>query len=302
MKNALIVVLSTNLVMMSAQDRFISDDYSSYFEWFHQHSQVEALYSDASILHAFSQNTEVFSDPCNTSEILTILPIGQSVKNIAYPDYFLPEDEINGYGDIWYHVEVQEQNGTTIKGYIWGADIAKGWREAEITGNGNPELVMLGVSSIPRIKPEDIYAEIRIVKDQQLYFQKNLPGLCIFEDCASSPLLRTFASQSLNGQIVIEASTITIGCDAGIERAFFYWNGKGLQRVFHAELTTNKLYTKKSFHVMTSPAEETYQICQYSHQDENFNPVWKCESVRKDNHPTPPKQITKSKKKKVAKA
>ena len=257
-------------------------DYSQYYEWFHERSQVEDLYADGSTLVTFSKNTQVHADPCRSSEITQTLAIGTEVKNIAYEEYYLPEDQLNGYGDIWYHVEISSSTTKTTKGYIWGADIAKGWRKADLTGDEVSELILLGVSSVPRVNPEDIFAELRIVQNGNIFAQNVLPGLCVFEDCGSSPLLRAFPAAGLNGELVLEASTITIGCDAGIERAFLYWDGRSLQRVFHGEFTTNQEFIKKPFEIRTGPESPSYQICEYSHQDDRFEPVWHCRMIREN--------------------
>ena len=287
MKKALIVAFCSFFVYSHAQERFVTIDYSQYYEWFHEHSQVEELYANGSTLFTFSENTRVFADPCNTSAVITALAIGTAVRNIAYDEYFLPEDQINGYGDIWYHVEISSPTRKKVKGYIWGADIAKGWQGADLTGDQVDELVLLGVSSLPRVKPTDIFAELRVVQNGKMFTQKVLPGLCIFEDCGSSPLLRIFAARGLNGKLVIEASTMTIGCDAGIERAFLYWDGRAVQRVFHGEYTTNREFARKAFEIRNA-ADDTYQICEYSHQDDRFEPVWNCRVIQDSR----PKQAT----------
>lgn len=263
-----------------AQTRLVNADYADYYNWFHQQSQVEQLYSDHTTLYVFGEQTAVHQGPCRTSAVLTQLPIGHAVSNIAYDEYYIPEDEIDGYGDIWYHVKGKNDKGEAFVGYVWGADIAKGWRKANLSGNKQPEFIMLGISSKARKQPKDIKAEIRIVQNNLLLYQKTIPSLCVFEDCASSPLLRVMENQPFAGQIIIEASTMTIGCFAGIEKAYLYWNGKTLEHIHQAEYTTEKEYMSKTFVVHTNGKDTGTQLCEFSHEDKNYSPVWKCKAIQ----------------------
>ena len=264
---------------LSAQERFISSDFSAFYDWYHRQSQVAQLYESQTELFTFNNNTKVFNGPCRNAEITAQLPIGYGVINIAYnDDYYLPEDEINGYGDIWYHVRGEDPEGCLFTGYIWGGDIAKGWRRADITGDGRPEFLMLGISSKTRREPTDINAEIRILQGGRLAYQRTVPGLCVFEDCASSPLLQTI--ETPQGFTIIEASTMTVGCWAGIERSFFYWDGANLQRVYHAEYTTEQEFANESF-IFNAGAHA--QLCRYSHEGKDFTPVWECEEIKVDD-------------------
>lgn len=265
----------------SAQDYFVAQNYSSFFEWFHEHSQVEQLYSDRSTLYIFSDQVNVRQSPSTRSSIITQLPIGWSVTNIAYTENYVPKDRIKGYEDIWYHVKGLDKNGKAFHGYVWGAHVAKGWRQADITGDGLPEFVMLGVAGQARTNPRDINAEIRILQCNRLISQTIVPDLCVFEECASSPMLRILQSQAIEGLTMIEASTMTIGCSTGIEKSFFYWNGSGLERVYQAEYTTNTEMYKKQFTVATAGSQQsTVQVCEYGGEDSNYNPTWNCKVVQ----------------------
>lgn len=279
MRSILILAALINTPALHAQGRFVSTDFSDFYEWFHQQSQVAQLYQGQTKLFTFSIDTKVHTGPCRNSEVATQLPIGYPVRNIAYNDeYYLPEDEVNGYGDIWYHVQGESPEGKAFTGYIWGGDIAKGWRRADLNGDGQPETLLLGISSRARRQPTDINAELRMADNGQLSYQASVPGLCVFEDCASSPLLRTF--ETPQGFTIIEASTMTVGCWAGIERSFFYWDGASLQRVYHAEYTTNKEFANASFIFNSSTSA---QLCRYSHEGENYTPVWTCEEINADD-------------------
>ena len=275
MRKALILAALFSTQGLTAQERFVSSDFSDFYDWYHQQSQVAQLYEDQTELFTFTSDTYVYTGPCLTSEVAAQLPIGYGVKNIAYnDDYYLPEDEINGYGDIWYHVRGKDLTGQSFTGYIWGGQIAKGWRSADLNGDGKPEFIMLGISSQTRKAPGDINAELRIVQDGRLLHQKTVPGLCVFEDCASSPLLRVV--ETPQGFQIIEASTMTVGCWAGIEKSFFYWDGANLQRVYQAEYTTHKELANAAF-VFTGKAGA--QLCRYSHEGDNYTPVWKCKEM-----------------------
>ncbi|MCB0551725.1 MAG: hypothetical protein KDD19_29435 [Phaeodactylibacter sp.] len=279
MRNILILAALLSTQSTPAQERFISSEFSDFYDWFHQRSQVAQLYEDQSELFTFTNNTEVHAGPCQSSEVTAQLPIGYAVRNIAYnDDYYLPEDEIDGYGDIWYHVRGKDLQGKAFTGYIWGAQIARGWQSMDLTGDGEAEFIMLGISSKARKVPTDINAELRIVRRGQLVHQKTVPGLCVFEDCAASPLLRAF--ETPQGFTIIEASTMTVGCWAGIEKSFFYWDGVNLQRVYHAEYTTHKEFANESF---VFPGKTNAQLCHYSHEDENYSPVWKCQEIAAGN-------------------
>ena len=278
MRNILFLAALFSTQSIPAQERFISSDFNDFYDWYHQRSQVAQLYEDQTELFTFTSNTRVYSGPCQASEVAAQLPIGYGVRNIAYhDDYYLPEDEINGYGDIWYHVRGKDPAGKAFTGYIWGGQIAKGWRSVDLTGDGKAEFIMLGISSQTRKEPSDINAELRILQNGELIHQKTIPGLCVFEDCASSPLLRTF--ETSQGFTIVEASTMTVGCWAGIEKSFFFWDGSNLQRVYHAEYTTHKEFANESF-IFNGKASA--QLCHYSHEGEGYTPVWKCEEISTD--------------------
>ncbi len=275
MRNFLILAALFSSQVTPAQERFVSYEFEDFYEWYHDHSQVEELYQSQTQLYTFTDNTAVHAGPCQDAELVAQLPIGYAVTNIAYnDDYYLPEDEINGYGDIWYHVKGKTPAGKAFHGYIWGADLARGWRSADVTGDGKAEFLMLGISSLPRKTLRDIRAELRIVQNQQLKVAEQVPGLCIFEDCASSPMLRVEHTEQ--GFPIIEASTMTVGCWAGIERAFYYFDGKGLSRVYHAEYTTKQEFADESFVVSRG---NVAQVCEYSHQGQDYLPVWTCKTI-----------------------
>ncbi|HMO40331.1 MAG TPA: SH3 domain-containing protein [Saprospiraceae bacterium] len=264
-----------------AQNRFVAAQHQDFFDWFHERSQVEQLYTDRSTLHVFSEQVNVRAKPSTRAAVVTQLPLGWAVTNVAYRQDRIPRATINGYEDIWYHVRGVDTEGRLFEGYIWGAHIAKGWRETDLTRNGSSELVMLGVSGQSRQTPQDISAEIRIVQSNRLISQAMVPGLCVFEECSASPMLRVLQSRNIDGLTVIEASTMTIGCLTGIDKAFFYWNGQQLERVYQAEYTTQTEVYRRQFTVKpTESNTSTMQLCEYGGEDSQYNPTWNCKAVQ----------------------
>lgn len=271
-------LLCIQLPFSSAQEEFVAQDFSDYYEWFDRHSQTELLYLPNATLHIFTDHTQVHLGPCQDSDVIAELSIGQPITNIAYEDYYVPQDEINGYGDIWYHVKGLDRQGLPFQGYVWGAHIARAWQGAELTGDAAEEFVMLGIASVPRTQPTEINSEIRILHRDRLWYQKLVPGLCLFEECATETMLRVLEDPK-RGFTFIETSTMTLGCWAGIEKAYFYWDGSKLDRVYQAEYTTDKEYANRSF-TIHSEAGVPLQVCRFNGEDEKYNPVWKCEVVR----------------------
>ena len=271
------VLLASSCVYLSAQTRFVDEDYSRYFDWHNEQSQVEKLFSPGSQLFVFGKNAKIHQYPDQYSKVLAYPQDGQMIINLS--DYRrhldIPDDTINGYQDIWYEVSTGKQG---IKGYIWGGYLAKGWRWTDLSGDGNKELILLGVAPTPRRSYKDIKAEIRVLKKGHLLYNTIVPGLCVFEECGSSPMLRVLKNQPFQGAIVVEASTMTVGCFTGIERAFFYWNGRQLERVFHAEYTVDLEYERQTFKVQNPNTVKT-MICNYKQQDQAFNPVWDCKEL-----------------------
>ncbi|KAA3636357.1 MAG: hypothetical protein DWQ02_08435 [Bacteroidetes bacterium] len=260
------------------QVRFVDRAYEDYYQWFHERSQVNNLYSDGAELFTFSE-VSVREGACLESETVTCLPMGYRIVNIVDEMEELPKDEINGYHDLWYHVSGSDASGKYFNGYIWGAYIAKSWQFEDVDGDGIKDLAMLGIGDHIRKSTKDINAEIRIVRNGKLLTKTTVPGLCVFEECASSTLLRILKDQPCKGALIVEVSTMTIGCAAGIEKAYYFQTPSGnLERVFHAELTSNRQYRNRSFEY-TQPNGDTV-LCRFSHDDDQFNPVWNIKKVK----------------------
>lgn len=278
----LFIALASSLFPNPAmpQARTIGGEWEAYFDWFHRHSQVEQLYSNGTTLYVFGDKVTVHTGAGRNSKIIATLSNGHSLKNIGYAtDAALPTEEINGYGDFWYHVKGQDTAGKAFQGYVWGGHIAKGWRKADLTGDGNAEFVLLGVSSKPRKKLTDIQGELRILQKGRVLHRSDVPGLCLFEDCGSSALLRILNVPSANNALVIEASVMTIGCWAGIEKTYFYWNGAELELIYHAELISGKVLSNQPFSVKDKNGAEV-MTCRYVREGDDYNPLWDCRGVK----------------------
>ena len=139
------------------------------------------------------------------------------------------------------------------------------------------KIVMLGISSKTRKSGRDFHAEVRIAEHGAISSETVIPQLCVFEACSSSPMIRILPNQPLNGSIVFEVSTISLGCWTGIEKAFLLHEEGTLKRVYHAEYTTQKLFHQQSFKIQSDFGA---QVCKYSHEDEQFNPVWDCKQIK----------------------
>ncbi len=264
----------------NAQQRFIAADYTRYYDWFHEHAQTELLYTPQASLYIFEYETPLMKEPCTDSEIVAHLSIGQKVKNLISPalESSLNEDKINGYDDLWYLVATINEEGAPVQGYVWGGFLAKGWAFFDFEKDEQPEMIMLGISSRPRENLENIQAEIRILRGTQLLAQVQVSGLCVFEECASSALLRVIPDQPQIGRQIIEASTLTVGCEVSIEKNYFYWDGLQLNRVMHGEFAFQPYQDIKTFMVEKKlKSDGTYEISEYWFvgEDQFFNPIWK---------------------------
>ncbi len=267
-----------------AQPQIVSQDYNRYYEWFHQRSQTQQLYADDAQLYAFLEGAPVRNQPHREAERVATLSLGQPIRNIAYADYQVPQDKVNGYYDFWHKVRYRDaRSGAMRKGYVWGAHIAKAWVEEDLTNDGHPELLMMGISSRPRAKGEDFMGEIRIVQSGSLLARKEIPRLCVFEACDVSTLLRVIRNERLMGIPVVEISTMAIGCVIGIDKVYYTWDGSHFQPVHYAEYTQGHVYGHQIFNITLAHNKNGRPIsilqCEYSHENKQFDPVWKCEVI-----------------------
>ncbi|MBX2875346.1 MAG: hypothetical protein KTR30_24730 [Saprospiraceae bacterium] len=268
-----------------SQERLVGEDYNAYYDWFNKYSKTAEQYEQGSTLYVFGHDIKIFQGPCEDAKVVTKVKMGQTVKNMV--DYTeamqVPEDEINGYGDIWYQVGGKDANGKRFSGFLWGGHIAKAWAYHDFTGDQRKELVMLGLSPAPKRNVTDIKAEIRILQKGNLLYQKIVPGLCVFEDCGSNVLLRVIPNAPVQGSFMLEASTMTVSCFAGIEKAFYNWDGQRLNLAYHAEYTTKHQFANQPFRL--EAANGSVQICRYSQEGNNFTPEWSCKDITPEAAP-----------------
>ncbi len=268
-----------------SQERLIGADYNAYYDWFNKYSQTAKQYEKGSTLYVFGHDIKIYQGPCEDAKVVTKVEMGQTVKNLLnYTEAMhVPEDEINGYGDIWYQVGGRDRNGKRFSGYLWGGHIAKAWVYHDFTGDQRKELVMLGLSPAPKQHVSDIKAEIRIMQNGSLLYQKTVPGLCVFEDCGSNVLLRVIPNAPVQGSFMLEASTMTVSCFAGIEKAFYNWDGQRLNLAYHAEYTTKHQFANQPFRL--EAANGSVQVCRYSQEGNDFTPEWSCKEISPEATP-----------------
>lgn len=259
-----------------SQAHFVSNDYSQYYNWLHQRSQTASLYQSGTTLYTFAKVT-IRTSPCIDSDIAAHLAAGYPLTNIAYElDEELPEDEILGYTDMWFHVSGTATDGSTFTGYIWGAFIAKSWQNTQLD-NGSLALVMMGMPNKKRNGDRDIYAVLKIVQGGNIISSENIPGFCVFEECDNSLLLRVLNNQPAQGAKIIEVSSMTIGCVASVEKSYFLLTGTQMERVYHANFTKERELRNKSF---TFKNKQGTIYCRYSHEDKNYMPVWDSKIIK----------------------
>jgi len=262
---------------LPAQEYFITQEAGDYYEWFQQHSNASALFSDQTTLYAFASQTPLREEPCAESQTILTLSAGETVRNQAYGvEDFIPTAEIRGYTDQWFQVIVDRPDGTTVPGYIWGGHLAKAWHQIDLSKDGEKELVLMGLTEKERNHPRDIRAELKVLRSKEIISTTDLPGMCVFGECDSDALLRSFSPDGRDNMTMLEASTMMIGCTAGIERAFFIWKGNSFECVFYGEMTTRKTYKKNPFAVRLTQKAGSAQICHFQGIGEDFNPVWQC--------------------------
>ena len=252
-------------------------DLNAYYPWFQRHAQTASLYGNHAQLYVFAEDAPLFARPDAGSAQLCNLAPGSRVTSLLPPgEVELLKGPYLGLEELWYRVEHCSNNGGCIQGYMWGADLAKGWRITDLDRDNQQEMLLLGVSSSARLKQGEIAAELKWIRQGKVLLTEAVPGLCIFEACGVTPLLRVIYSSYPDQMVIIEASALHIGCQQGLARAFLHWNGSVLERVYQAEWVGNKELLKKTFiHRSADPSGASY-ICQYSHEDEAYNPVWNC--------------------------
>lgn len=278
MKNCLISFLPLLFIGPSAfsQVRYTGEDYRDYYEWFHEYSQTPDFYTEGSQLIAFVDQASVRKSPSENSKKLGTLKLGQAVTNIIIS----VEDAVfsvqQGYREQWFHIEACNVDGNVYTGYVWGGHLAKSWQYFDLENNGRKALIALGLSDQQRQAPEDIRASLKIIKDGRLASALELDGICLFEDCGASSLLRVFDFKKTHQTIVFEASIFTTGCLTGIDKALIAWDGLQMQLIHQAEYTTGQTYANNPLYLRQ--ATQT-QVCYYKDENSTYDPVWNCRTL-----------------------
>jgi hypothetical protein len=270
----LFLFLSSSLLL--AQVRYTGEEYRDYYEWFHQYSQTPDFYLDGTQLISFVENTPVKQSPKSQSPTLGTLMLGQAVTNFSIPVAKAVFSEHHGYREQWFLVEACCADGNVYSGYVWGGFLAKSWQYFDLEGDGNKELIALGLSTNPRQAPEDIRASLKVIQNGKLVQALELEGICLFEDCGASSLLRVFDFNTSDKTIVFESSIFTAGCLTGIDKALVAWDGQQLLLIHRGEYTTGQTYASNPLYLRQ--ATQT-QICYYKNENQSYDPVWNCQTL-----------------------
>lgn len=273
---SVLLLLGLPLSQTSAQVRYSGEEYRDYYDWFHQYSQTPDFYLDGTTLITFQDETPLRKAPSAKSEAQMSLPIGKAVTNI----YVAVEDAVfstlNGYLDQWFLVETCSADRNVVRGYVWGGHLAKSWNYFQTPGEKEPSLIALGLSNQQRRQPEDIKASLKIIQNGQQTGEVTLNGMCLFEQCAASSLLRVFDFSEKASLWMFEASIFSTGCLTGVDKALISWDGNELYLVHQAEYTTGYTYASNPFYLRAS---NQTQICYYQDENEAYEPVWACRTL-----------------------
>lgn len=278
MKNYLtpICLLLCSSTLLLAQVRYTGEEYRDYYEWFHQYSQTPDFYLDGTQLVSFVENTPVKQSPQSKSTTLGTLRLGQVVTNFSIPVDKVVFSEHHGYREQWFRVEACSPDGNVFNGYVWGGYLAKSWQYFDLQGDGTKELIALGLSTNQRQAPEDTRAALKIIENGKLIQALELEGICLFEDCGASSLLRVFDFNTSGKTIVFESSVFTAGCLTGIDKALVAWDGQQLLLIHRGEYTTGQTYASNP--LFLRQATQT-QICYYKDENQTYDPVWNCRTL-----------------------
>lgn len=275
--SAALLLLSLPSLHTDAQVRYTGEEFRDYYLWFHEYSQTPDFYQDGTTLLTFIEDTPLYETPSKKSRPQMHLPLGKTVTNISIPVEDAEFADINGYTDQWFLVETCSANRNVIQGYIWGGHLAKSWRYFQTPDQPKySNLVALGLAAEVRQRPEDIKASLKIINNGTVESEVILDGFCLFEQCGSSSLLRTFDVSGPSLMWIFEASSFTTGCLTGIDKALISWDGQEMRLVHQAEYTTGHTYASHPFFLRD---EAQTQICYYQSENEQYDPVWACRTV-----------------------
>ncbi|MEL6972505.1 MAG: hypothetical protein AAFO02_20230 [Bacteroidota bacterium] len=275
--SAALFLLSLPTLHTDAQVRYTGEEYRDYYQWFHEFSQTPDFYKDGTTLLTFIEDTPLYKTPSPKGQPEMRLPLGKVVTNIAIPVEEVEFTVVNGYSDQWFLVETCSPTRNVVQGYVWGGHLAKSWRFFQAPDQPqHSNLIALGLASDVRQRPEDIKASLKVINKGYKEAEVILDGFCLFEDCASSSLLRTFDYSDRAPMWIFEASAFTTGCLTGVDKALVSWNGEEMRLVYQAEYTTGHTYASHPFYLK---GEATTQICHYQSENEQYDPVWACRTI-----------------------
>lgn len=117
----------------------------------------------------------------------------------------------------------------------------------------------------------DINGELCLVQDGKLLIVIIVFGFCLFEDCVFSFFF--WVINIIQGFLVIEISIMMVGCWAGIEKVFFFYDGVNFNCVYQVEYIIDYEIVSEFFIVNQG---FFVQVCQYSYEGKDYVLVWKC--------------------------
>lgn len=254
------------------------DDQLDYYSWFHEYSNTADLYRSGKLIYTFVEDAPIHREACVESAILTALPVGFPMTNLFDETAEVIWESVNGYNDIWYRVKGFDQNRERFVGYIWGGYIAKAFQPAFITGDGGEEFILLGISGKKRKDSHDFMACLKVVSENTIIAEATVPNMCLSEECSSDALVRVLTDQPFKGEIMIEASSMTVSCITGVEKNYFSWRNGELEHVYNSSLPHHKVVKNRSF---SYQSESETILCRYSRETADFTPVWSCKRIKK---------------------
>jgi hypothetical protein len=273
---ATLFILSVSCQSISAQVRYTATASRNYSEWFKQYSQTPDFKLAGAELLAFVKDAPVRTAPLLKAKIKGQLEPGQRVKNLTTSTMDITYATQNGYRDQWLLVEACDNASNSYTGYVWGGHLAKSWCYFDLEGDGEQELIALGLSDRQRQAPEDIRASLKIIRHAQVSEAIELEGICLFEDCGASSLLRVFDFGTTQRTTLFEATIFSKGCLSGIDKALVAWDGQQLQLIHRAEYTTGHTYASNPLY-LRQPTQT--QICYYKSENSQYDPVWNCRTL-----------------------
>lgn len=277
MRTSVILILLISIsYSLLAQVRYTGEELRDYYQWFHRYSQTADFYVDDSQLYTFQPGTTVHQRASFDSPAVAELPVGHALRNQLLPLNAKVESERGGYGEAWFAVS-GTYHGETFRGYVWGGDLAKAWRTTSLVGLPGSTQVLLGLSPRPRKEASDLRACLRLVSKGTIQAEIDLSGICVFEDCGASTLLRVLDVPAAANK-VFEVSVLTAGCLTGLDKSYVSWDGHQLQLFYQGEWSTGTTALNNPVYLQRGPANT--QVCYFSREDINYNPIWKCESMK----------------------